>query len=57
MVSFELGEFALEFRGTLLEPGTESAALRYLERYIVEERASLTDVATIASLLAEGERP
>ena len=31
----------------------EPAALQYLERYIVEERPSLTDVATIASLLAE----
>ena len=33
----------------------EPAALRYLERLIVEERPSLTDVATIASLLAEGK--
>ena len=31
----------------------ESAALRYLERLIVEERPALTDVATIAGLLAE----
>ena len=31
----------------------EPAALRYLERLIVEERPSLTDVATIAGLLAE----
>ena len=31
----------------------EPAALRYLERLIVEERPALTDVATIASLLAE----
>jgi hypothetical protein len=31
----------------------EPAALRYLERYIVEERPSLEDLAGIASLLAE----
>jgi hypothetical protein len=31
----------------------ESAALRYLERLIVEEQPPLTDVAMIASLLAE----
>ena len=33
----------------------EPAALRYLERLIVEERPSLTDVAAVASLLAEGK--
>ncbi len=31
----------------------EPAALRYLERLIVEERPSLTDVAAVAGLLAE----
>ena len=31
----------------------EPAALRYLERLILEERPALTDVAMIASLLAE----
>jgi hypothetical protein len=34
----------------------EPAALRYLERLIVEERPSPADVATIASLLAERQR-
>jgi hypothetical protein len=31
----------------------EPAALRYLERYIAEERPLLVDVAGIAALLAE----
>lgn len=31
----------------------ETAALRYLERYITEEKPSLADVAGIAGLLAE----
>lgn len=34
----------------------EPAALRYLERYIAEERPSLSDVATIAGMLAERTR-
>ena len=35
------------------DPKSEPAALRYLERYIAEERPSLLDVAGVAVLLAE----
>lgn len=34
----------------------KTAALRWLERYIVEQRPNLTDLAMVASLLAERER-
>jgi hypothetical protein len=35
------------------DPRFESAALRYLRRYLAEENPSLTDVAGVAALLAE----